>query len=506
MAKRFRAVPAFLIAALLAGGPQARGKTLASLNPHSRELLLTSMAWMDRYWDERAGFLWSPEPKQPCRWAAARCHLVRETAWYAFGLLQRDQEGDRERASQALNALLEQQIDEPGQPWDATFYRSPEEPHVPPFPRMWTDYDPNWREFIGSAFALVLLESGERVPAELARRLQDSIRRAVDAESNEDRLKPTYTNIAIMYAFLRSYARPEWIEDGEKWAKAIYSGFREHNTFEEYNSPTYYGVDLYGLALWRVHGPTDPFRKMGSEMESALWRDIAAYYHAGLKNLAGPYDRAYGMDMRRYVSLTGLWLATVLEKQSAPLPDPNGSLEHAADYMYAPVFATLGTRIPVDTMQHFRSFQGERQIRRVITPRRIATAWIGPDLMLGAETTEKTREAGMIEHQFRPVTAHWKIPGGDIGWIELLRSPRLDARVERNTFFVSCVGDSVFRISAPRLDAKTVRRNLWKLPGLTVQVKTDARELNVSSASGHIDLLYKEATSFELHLSNTASE
>jgi hypothetical protein len=107
-----------------------------------------------------------------------------------------------------------------------------------------------------------------------------------------------------MSAFLLAYVgldadRAALTEQGVKKAKAVYTKFAIHKTFTEYNSPTYYGVDLLGLALWREVGPTDPFRRLGREMEADLWREIGLFYQPRPRNMAGPCSRAYGMDMTR---------------------------------------------------------------------------------------------------------------------------------------------------------------------------------------------------------------
>lgn len=154
---------------------------------------------------------------------------------------------------------------------------------------MWLHYDPNWRSFIGTTFALILDEYSDRLPQALTKRIEASIALSIEGEKRENRLSPSYTNIALMHGFLQTWAgrrlnRPEWVTEGERFCTEVYNLFSENGTFPEYNSPTYYGVDLYGLGLWRAYGVTPNVRRMGADMEAALWRDIALYYHAGLKN------------------------------------------------------------------------------------------------------------------------------------------------------------------------------------------------------------------------------
>ncbi len=509
------------------------GGTIDSLNPRVRELVLDSMDRTDRLWDERADLLWSAKSgnrdpaakEEPTRYQqeirsrlrTERVHDVRRTSYYALGLLLRGRQKDHERALRALHAVLDQQIDQPGLLYHGTFYRSPEESPPPTNPQdlVWTHYDPNWRQFIGTTLAMILEEYADRLPDALVERIEAALRTAVEGEKGEFRSQhrgrsggpqnkglEDYTNIALMHAFLWTYAGvrlrlPEWIDEGEEFAGKIYANFKRFGTFEEYNSPTYYGVDLFALALWRAYGPTEALRRMGAEMEAELWKDIAAHYHAGLKNMAGPYSRAYGMDMNKYTQMTGLWLRTVLEADKTPLPE-------RGDFDYAPHLAILGTMIPDVAMPHFKGFVEERRVRRVITPKRVATSWIGRDYMLGAEDTTKTRLVASrgepAAHQFYPVTVHWRTPSGDVAWIKLIDSSRLDAAAERGVLSISAIGDATFRIVCTGIEAESIQRDRWNLPGLTVHVDSDALDAIVAPGDGHVDVQYLDATEFVLNV------
>jgi hypothetical protein len=112
-----------------------------------------------------------------------------------------------------------------------------------------------------------------------------------------------------MYGFLWNFAalrgnKPEWTAQAEQWQSTTYDLYKQHDAFFEFNSPTYSGVDIFGLALWRDYGFTPLMRQRGQEMEAGLWRASAGLYNANLRNISGPYDRSYGMDMQSYVPST----------------------------------------------------------------------------------------------------------------------------------------------------------------------------------------------------------
>jgi hypothetical protein len=168
---------------------------------------------------------------------------------------------------------------------------------------------------------------------------------------------------------------------------------------------------------------------------------------------------------------------------------------------FAPVYALLGTAIPREALESFRKFSGEHAIRRDLPRNRVATAWIGRDFMLGGEATGGTRETA---GQYVPATAHWRTAGGEAAWMALVDAPRSDARVEKNTLFVTGIGDFTFRVSAPRADSQGIQRETWILPGITVRVASDGGNMAVKTGDGYVDVTYREATRFELRFETNA--
>jgi hypothetical protein len=458
--------------------------TLDSLPPLARNLVEESLAWMAPYGDESCHLLRYPgkvdhygglhELKEPP-------HLIRESAWWATGLLLRNHGDDAARAERILEAVLSWQFNEPGQPYHGTFHRAPEG-KLPPKENaeMWKDYDPNWREFIGTTFLAILEKIPDRLSPALREKLLNSIRLAVEGETPE-RISAAYSNIAMMYAVLlvqagRLFQKEDWKKQGIELALQVYDLFAKHETFSEYNSPTYYGVILHGLRLWRLESNPSELQEWGAKMEHGLWRHIARFYHPQLRNICGPFDRAYGMDMTKYVPCIGVWMRLALEPERAPAPLFTGEFLHPHDFTLAPVAALLGTEIPADAQARLNDFQGDIEFSQIIETApelRVATACLKADRMWGAQRGAKT----CAWPQFHAVTAHWLQPDGTVGWLRLENSMFVDAVAKTHGVEVLVSnGDTpraplTWHISVSQ--PPVWRENEWRLPGMTVRVKTE---------------------------------
>jgi hypothetical protein len=477
-----------------------RHVTLASMDKNTRELFQESMDLDAHLWDQNVKLVHRPDYRSNALRVGS--YMVRESGWYALGLLLRDAEGDRQRAADILDAVLKQQYVTPGVKWYGTYRRTPEEPDPSGNPVMWRGYDPNWRVFIGTTFQMILIEYPDRISPELSKRMYGAIDRSIDGEMKEGRLLPSYSNIALMYGSLWDFAgvhdkNADWRKQAGDWTESVYSLFKKHDAFYEYNSPTYYGVDLYGLALWRDYGSTRRIQTIGNEMEATMWKDIASFYNPLLRNVSGPYDRSYGMDMESYVSIVGVWMRTVLDAKTAPLPAITASTDHVADVWFAPHLAILGTRIPQDALAKMKKFEGEHLLHKQITEERVATAWIGRDVIFGGESTGKTKDAGTTT-QFHPVTVQWRTPSGEIGWVRLMESPMIDASANEHGLTISATGTIRLRIHAKEMVQAKISEKEWELPGLRVAVDSDAKSFSVERAEDAIDLIYSGMTTMRL--------
>lgn len=497
-----RLLAALTAAALALLSPAAASPmpaTPSDLTPPAREVFDFTLAQNDREWDPAANLLGSP-----AKGGKPGAHGIRQNAQYVAAVHLRDAPGDRERAVAIIDAVLAQQVNAPGQPYHGTFYRRAQDPRLQPGAKMWKDYDPNWRQFVGMSWAVALLRDADKLPATTREKLLRSLVLALEGEIGERRLWPGYTNIALMHAFVAQVAghladRPDLFAEGQRYVREIEADFARLGTFDEYNSPTYYGVDLHALAFWRALGPDPEMRRVGAALEAALWRDTAAFYHADMLNLCGPYDRTYGMDMTRYVSLAGLLLRMTLPPGTpAPHPALARRLAHGHDLNAAMLYARVPTLIPADSLAYFTTFSGERTLRRTLTHERIATAWLSPDLMIGGQGSGKLREAYGADSQYRPATLHWKHPAGSVAWASVLEIKDADAVAAPRRLIVKARDGLVVRLFCPGADPAAQRADAWTLPGLTARIQTDAKTFTAKQDGDHLVLRYPGATHFDL--------
>jgi hypothetical protein len=275
--------------------------------------------------------------------------------------------------------------------------------------------------------------------------------------------------------------------------RAVVSASVQRNKMEDCvpYSPTYYGVNLFALALWRTYSASGGVRRMGEEMEAGLWRDVARFYHAGLRNVCGPYDRSYGMDMTEYAAILGMWMWAAVGEERAPFPDWRRPFGHTNDFCMAPAVAHLGARIPDDALAHVLGFQGERSVEQIISrdPRRVATAWLGERLMVGAEDAGGSKAP---RDQFHAATAHWRLPSGGVGWLRARHAAPLDARASKRHLEVwaSEPGEVTFELRAPGLASVRVEAGRWRLPGLEVSLTTESAARVEGEADGSCRVTY----------------
>ena len=516
-------------------------REITALSPEARTLVEDAVQRLSAAYDPEAGLV---------RWGPEASPAVRESLYYALGLLILDR--DQGQASRICETVLSLQLIAPGEIWHGCFRHHPQEPSPPPMPFdwqrlglegryfaditwerltaryerllagsslapaadreasrllrqalhetvpvVWDTYEPNLREFVGMVFAMLIEHFENRLPASLVHRLEESGRQLIIgaiARAQSD-FTPLNTNIRIMYIFLldwfgRRLGEPAWVQESALEARNLLAEYREFHAVAEFNSPTYYGVDLSTVGYWRRYGGGKLLRTLGAELEEGLWWDAAAFYNPEMRNFCGPYSRNYEMEMHLHTCFCDLmYLGLGAER----FPWHPFSEESVCN----PLLVLGQVSIPEDVVpqltgpcisrsltRRFRelSERGDPACRQALCT---AMAYITPTLMLGALSGSENPS-----HQLHPLTVFWR-SGEEIGTIRLLRSlpdgrmihlhtvlfggslegARIRMRVDNQTgqdvdvfFEIVCTGVAEDRILPDR----------WDLPGLTVELTAHA--------------------------------
>jgi hypothetical protein len=398
----------------------------------AEDLATWSRRWSRQWWDPQVHLAFNPSGSFGALVLARTVHLVPQSAWVAYGLLGSADPADHREAEAAIDALLALQYDTPGTVFHGTFARFLEAPYPPDAPVMWEDYDPNWRQFVGTTMALMLEDFPDRLSDPRRAEMFGAIQLACEGEVAEGRLGPSYANPALMHAWLdgwcgRRRTDAAQVERAERFAASIVDRFDRCGAFDEFNSPTYYGIDLYALALWRTFPPTQRFADDGARLEAAVWHEAALFHHAGLVNFCGPYTRSYGPDATATVTLIALWIWAAFGRSVAPLPDIDEDvIDHGHDLLAGPVVARL-VRAPRDGADRasFGRFTGAREIQQELPGGRFVTAALFDDLMIGGEAS--ANDWGGWD-QFMPAVAHWREDDG-VGVLWLVDPRKVRASV-----------------------------------------------------------------------------
>lgn len=528
-----------------------------AMSPEQLYLVEQAMRELDARYDPEVQMIWEDE----------HCHSTRESAHYALGLLLRDEKDDVAVASRVIDRVLEMQIVKDHEIYDGTFKTSPERP-LPPegftawgtfppgygyaisdaldevyrrfaeysklsqamfslfrqavdevIPRVWRSFDPNWREFIACTFAIILEHYEEKLPARQVQQMDQAMKRTVAAslERYLTQSIPTNTNIELMHLFIahyygHRYQRLDWMTHAEQGAAKLYIDYMELHSFAEFNSSTYYGVDLTVLGMWRQYSRTASFRRIGRELEYGLWEDIAEFYEPNLENICGPFARSYENEITEHSSI-GVLLYLALGSGYRHLTVVNCETSHD------PMIALVGVEVPEEVRQRLIYSRGERFAYRQFKElcerdlpgknRNVCTAraWISERLMIGGMSGSRNTNG-----QMHNATAHWLDDKGrryslrmvrrEVGqtWNSHLRGMYFNVETGVRELNISAElhcsvpVELVFEIGGPELKGLEITSGSWKLPGLTVEVVADAPEPTLVLTDGKAEIVYPAHT------------
>ncbi|CAI0643378.1 unnamed protein product [Colletotrichum noveboracense] len=508
--------------ALLAlAGTATASSYVANLSTNAQGLLNESMAWMDQYYDRSAGYLYDFGS------ASALRHETRSSVWYALGLLARNNGDDAAEAEKIITNTIAGQFKVESEQWYGDYQKYDGEPYVGSenYPgSIYNSWDPNWRGFVGTTLIMAL----EEFPHLLSNDTQDLILASLHNTTkgdeyrvggvDDDNLYPAYSNPAIMRALVSGYTGRKlgdanMTQSGENYAQEIIDLFDRANTLSEFNSGTYTGVSLFGLILWSKYLPEDSIMtQKGPQMLTDTWKAVAQLWNPSMKNMAGPWDRAYGYDMSRYVSLMALWFWTLIGKENSSLISAPQVMSHAADYAWAPLFAVLAdyhqSLLPEGLVANLTTFSGDHFFTASTyyppydyVPRNI-TSWLSENLTIGAESFNENVIGGPSENQasFNPAVIQWNT-GNEISFISLYPTEMaLDVAVEANKLtltYPNGTADSIFSFVVGTFIKKPTVAGWADVQGLNVSVSGNINETYALSFAGEYGGLDSMIRDFE---------
>ncbi|KAI5299016.1 hypothetical protein KEM55_002675 [Ascosphaera atra] len=405
---------------------------------HAADMFTTGIEWNDEYWDEDAGFLLAAS-SNPGRFD------VRHSGWYVPQLLARNAPGDVDRAVRIFDSIIAGQYDDPSKQWYGDYQHSPSEPqpgtaeyaNIAPY-KAW---DPNWRVFIGCAWVVALNDYGHLLPNATYEKVKKSLHLAAKGDLyrvggvDGDNLYPAYSNPWVMRTILQSWIGTQTgdknlTEAGEKFAQDLYDLWSRHKTLSEYNSPTYSGVAMWALALWSQYAPKNSkLKRYAPEMLIASWQELGELYNPNLKNVAGPWDRTYGYNLKDYVGLIGAVIWGSVGRRYAPIPSNLAGAYHKDDFCLVPLIALsmpeMVKYLPEMTKNKFTQFSGEHMYHAQAisppfdsVPRNIST-WMSENITIGAETVSEAVVGGPSKNagSFNPAVVQWAIDDYQVGCV-----------------------------------------------------------------------------------------
>lgn len=440
----------------------------------------------DELWDPERGMdRYAPGVAPGVDISSLQLHAVRETANGAFLDLC---DANVERAVTALRSVLALQYPLSDRPWSGTFPTSAEQPEPPGDDAIeWVHYDPNWRQFLGVTLALCAIVHGDVLPADVTDGINTALRHCVAGEP-DDRIPRWYTNPYLMHAWLQGHVAT--ITGDIELRAAAHTRLAvpmerllRYGDLDEYNSPTYDGIDLLALGLWAMYPPTDGYADAASTMLPQVGARISTLYHQRFGTSSGPYIRAYGLDPTAYVSLSGLLYSVCGEPPERVLPSPIvADTVHVHDLYFLPLLEHLAPVLTphlrltpvVDERHHVQRFRDS-----------VGQSLLRPDLAVGWDSGR--RHDASID-QYVPFTAHVAEADGSTTALGIMLSPDTAwVDVER-------VGDLEFVVRAAGRDRTVGLRLVGSRPRVDddrlavgrIDVMCDTAGVSIDAGSGHL--------------------
>lgn len=277
-------------AAADAAGPSP--ETAFPLTPELQAFLEKDLVVQDSNYDPKEHLQLKMKPRSGNSSVAGMLHPLRDSVFYAEGLLDSTDAAHHQRALEVLDRIVGLQDQDPASKTFGTWPYYLEEPLDK------IDHpDMNWADFIGTELLMITLRHNSMLPSEL----QDKIKTATISAAlsiQKRNVAPDYTNIALLGTFQtlvtgETYNRPDLKTYGAQNLQRMIDYTKEQGGFTEYNSPTYTLVSLSALGRMLMFVKDPASRPLIEELYQKTWSDIAHHFHPPTLQWAGPHSRVY---------------------------------------------------------------------------------------------------------------------------------------------------------------------------------------------------------------------
>ncbi|MDA0746985.1 MAG: hypothetical protein O2954_10730 [bacterium] len=281
--------------------------------------------------------------------------------------------------------------------------------------------DPNWAAFCAAYLMHIPRAYGDRVGEACRDEIEAAVRRACAAIRKRD-VSPGYTNIALLSAAVLSvggemYGASAYLEEGRRKLKELVAHINLTGGFQEYSSPTYYGVNFSALCWMGMFVQDEEIRDLAQRVQARLWHTVAAHFHAPTGQLGGPYGRAYGTVLQRYAGAVKYYLHKVLGDGFA-LGEND---VHGHDTSYAGLAAIQQLACPEGALERMRNPDYPRMVEETVRTdgRALGPGYVGPFEQMTTYLADAyvlgTVNSKDCWEQRRNLLAHWVERKGEVG-------------------------------------------------------------------------------------------
>ncbi len=326
-------------------------------------------------------------------------HPTRESINYAQALFESDEAWRHERACAILAKILAMQEKDPTSIWFGLWGWFSEEPPDKMAPADW-----NWADFIGARLAEIIARFPQLLPPELLAKSRAALDRAAWSIFRRN-IRVEYTNIwamgaAVCLAAGELVPEPRLLAYGLERLRNLRRQLEFDGGFNEYNSSTYTLVAL--IEFERILGLVRN-AEARAEAETLLhhtWRLIAAQFHPGTGQWAGPACRSYNdwLDEPKLLFLEHR-IGFKIPRRVVP----------KIDFFADGFFSSHPRPCPVEFRERFRALPSDPHVFKNCwyragdgTPVQVSTTWFTEDATLGSMNRESTW------NQARVVLGYWR--------------------------------------------------------------------------------------------------